>query len=63
MTENINAKNNRLVDDLDLLRQSNQELAENLRQLCELLESIGHDCTPSREALEKQERKNNHEPQ
>jgi hypothetical protein len=29
------------------------ELLENLRQLCELLESIGHDCTPSREAIAK----------
>lgn len=26
-------------------------LLENLRQLCELLESIGHDCTPAREAI------------
>ena len=29
------------------------DLLENLRQLCELLESIGHDCTPSRAAIAK----------
>lgn len=28
-------------------------LLENLRQLCELLESIGHDCTPARESIAK----------
>lgn len=28
-------------------------LLENLGQLCELLESIGHDCTPAREAIAK----------
>jgi len=27
------------------------DLLENLRQLCYLLESIGHDCTPAREAI------------
>ncbi len=27
------------------------DLLENLRQLCELLESIGHDCTPAREVI------------
>lgn len=29
------------------------ELLENLRQLCEILESIGHDVTPSRNAIAK----------
>jgi hypothetical protein len=29
------------------------DLLENLRQLCDLLESIGHDCTPAREAITK----------
>ena len=29
------------------------DLLENLKQLCELLESIGHDCTPARAAIAK----------
>lgn len=29
------------------------ELLENLQQLCELLESIGHDVTPARQAIAK----------
>lgn len=36
-----------------LLMAAAPELLENLRQLCELLESIGHDCTPSRQAIAK----------
>lgn len=35
------------------LKEQNADLLENLRQLCELLESIGHDCTPAREAIVK----------
>ena len=27
------------------------DLLENLRQLADLLESIGHDCTPAREVI------------
>lgn len=39
----------------DFCRTAAPDLLDNLKQLCEILESIGHDCTPSREAIDKAE--------